>query len=349
MAEEATGITRFNQFFSDEVVEESNATNPPAEGGQGNPNPTPEPTPEPDPANPTPDPANPEPPAGADEPQDLFSQLNQDFGFEFEGEFKEDYDGIKDYVGKASEELSKRNLEELFRQFPAMAEMFDFVMQGGTEEQYFNLRKETVDFSSLEIKDTDEVTQERILRIKLSEEGYDEAEINAKIDAYKSAVILKDEAKSALKLLVKKQAQKKNDELSYIQKEAEENERKYREFVQSTQSVISKGTLMNIQIPEKDKKAFVEFIFQPIDKSGRSARDIAREKMTLEERLELEYLVFKGMKVDNLILSKKQTTSLSHLRKNADKETAQASRSGQSAQRLNTSGIPAGMTINDLI
>src|SRR5690606_2864312 len=129
----------------------------------------------------------------------LFSQLNQDFGFEFEDELSEDYDGIKTYVTKASEELSKRNLEELFTHYPQMAEMFDFVMRGGTEEQYFNLRKEAVDYSTLEIKDTDEATQERVVRLKLAEDGYDEDEIKSKVEAYKSAAILKEEAKSALK------------------------------------------------------------------------------------------------------------------------------------------------------
>lgn len=350
MSETSSGVHQFNQFFTEEVIEEgsNSPATPPAEGGDNGG----------DEGSNTP-PNNPPAEGGeggegngddadtGDEPG-LFAQLNQDFGFEFEEDFQEDYDGIKGYVTKASEEVAKRNLEELFVQFPAMAEMFDFVMRGGTEEQFFNLRKEEVDFSTIQLTDTDEATMEKVVRLKMVADGYSEDEIQEKLEVYKSAAILKSEAESALKMLTKRQAQKKAESIAENERKVAEEKRMYEEFVQSTVATINKGTLKNIQIPEKDKKAFEAFIFQPVDKQGRAARDVVREKMTLEEKLELEYLVFKGLKLSDIIVAKKTTQDLSHLRKNVDKENSQSSRNGNSA-RKSVAGLPADMKITDII
>lgn len=301
-----------------------------------------------DPADPQ-DPQDPNPTNDpAEDPADLFSQLNQEFGFEFEEGFEEDYDGIKTYMGKASEELAKRQLEELFTQYPAAAEFFDFLTKGGSEEQFFNYKQNTVDFKNLTIAEGDEAMQERIIRMKLTEDGFDEDEIKAKLESYKSAVLLEGEAKSALKVLKKRDESRQQEMLRQQEEEAIASQREYQELISSTQNIVKKGVLQNVQIPEKEKKGFVDFLFAPVDKTGKTKRDVSRETLTLEQKLELEYLVYKGMKLNDLIVAKKQTQDLSHLRKNADKENAQQQRSGQSTKQQKIQGLPDGMTFQDM-
>lgn len=283
-----------------------------------------------------------------DEPVDLFSQLNQEFGFEFEEEFQEDYDGIKTYMSKASEELAKRQLEELFTAYPAAAQFFDFLSKGGSEEQFFNFKQNTVDFQNLTIVEGDEAMQERIIRMKLTEDGFEEDEIKAKLESYKSAVLLEGEAKSALKVLKKRDESRQAELMRQQEEEAQASHREYQELITSTQNIVKKGVLQNVQIPEKEKKGFIDFLFAPVDKTGKTKRDVSRETLTLEQKLELEYLVYKGMKLSDLITAKKQTQDLSHLRKNADKENAQQQRNGQSSKQQKIAGLPEGMTFQDM-
>lgn len=282
---------------------------------------------------------------GGESEVSLFQQLNEDFGLELEGEFNEDYEGIKGYVQKAGSEIAARQLNELFERFPVAAEFIDYLATGGKAENFFE--SSIPDLGNLEIAEDNESMQEKIVRMKLRDDGLEDADINERIEAYKSAALLHNESQAALKILKKR----KESEIAESQRAQEEQrqreEQEYREFVESTQSVIKKGELANVRIPEKEKKSFLEFIFKPVDKTGRTQREVVREKLTLEQRLELEYLVYKGLNVADIITAKKQTQNLAHLRKNAEKEASANQRKGATVNKPKPA-LPEGYSLKDL-
>jgi hypothetical protein len=275
----------------------------------------------------------------------LFHQLNEEFGIELEDEFKEDYDGIKGYVQKVGSELATRQLNELFERFPVAAELIDYMASGGDPQKFFE--SGIPDMSNLTLTEENESMQEKVMRMKLRDDGFEEADITERIEAYKSAAMLYKESEAALKILKKRQ----ENETEQMRREREEAERlqneEYNRFVANTSEVIKKGTLANVQIPEKEKKAFLEFIFRPVDKTGRTQRELQREKLSLEQRLELEYLVYKGLNIGDVIVAKKQTQNLAHLRKNAEKEASKMQRNGASPQKQKTA-LPEGYSLDSL-
>lgn len=275
----------------------------------------------------------------------LFQQLNEDFGLELEGEFKEDYEGIKGYVQKAGSEIAARQLNELFEKFPVAAEFIDYLASGGKPQNFFETS--IPDLGNLEVNEENEAMQEKIVRMKLRDDGLDDSDIDERIEAYKSAALLHNESQAALKIMKKR----RESEILEQQREQQEQERlaqeEYRLFVENTQSVIKKGDLANVRIPEKEKKSFLEFIFKPVDKSGRTQREVMREKLTLEQRLELEYLVYKGLNVGDIITAKKQTQNLAHLRKNAEKEASANQRNGATVTKPKPA-LPDGYSLKDL-
>lgn len=275
----------------------------------------------------------------------LFHQLNEEFGIELEDEFNEDYDGIKGYVQKVGTELATRQLNELFERFPVAAELIDYMSSGGDPRKFFE--SGIPDLSNLTLTEDNESMQEKVMRMKLRDDGFDESDIDERIEAYKSAAMLHKESEAALKILKKRQETEM--EQMRLEKEREENEQKeeYQKFVSDTSEVIKKGTLANVQIPEKEKKAFLEYIFRPVDKTGRTQRELQREKLSLEQRLELEYLVYKGLNIGDVIIAKKQTQSLAHLRKNAEKEASSMQRNGKSPQKQKTA-LPEGYSLESL-
>jgi hypothetical protein len=54
---------------------------------------------------------------------------------------------------------------------------------------------------------------------------------------------------------------------------------------------------------------------KPVDKAGRSARDIAREKVDTETMVAMEYLLYKGMDLKSLVMAKAKTLEAQELRK----------------------------------
>lgn len=275
----------------------------------------------------------------------LFHQLNEEFGIETEESFNEDYNGIKGYVQKVGTELATRQLNELFERFPVAAELIDYMASGGDPQKFFETG--IPDLSNLQLTEENEPMQEKVMRMKLRDDGFEEADINERIEAYKSAAMLHKESEAALKVLRKRQESDNEQMKVETEREQRQQQDEYNRFVSDTSEVIKKGTLANVQIPEKEKKAFLEFIFRPVDKQGRTQREVQREKLSLEQRLELEYLVYKGLNIGDVIVAKKQTQNLAHLRKNAEKEASKMQRNGSSPQKQKTA-LPEGYSLDSL-
>lgn len=288
----------------------------------------------------------------ADESEEtLFDQLNKEFGFEIQESFNEDYDGIKTYVSKAGQELAKKEFEKLFEDFPEIADYIAHVENGGNPKDFYKSMSESFSMSNIEITDDNEDVQVSVIRQKLLSDGLDKEDVDEKIESYKSAALLKKEAESALKILVKREElQKKADREQYEQNQKLEQE-KYNKQLEEITGVIKSGVLANVQVPEKDKQGFYNFLFQPVDKSGITQRDLALKSMDTKQKLELEYILYKKLDIRNLILAKKQEKDLTFLRKQADKEKSEGQRRSTQSVRKDApkSVLPEGVTISDFL
>ena len=65
---------------------------------------------------------------------------------------------------------------------------------------------------------------------------------------------------------------------------------------------------------ERDKAKFIEFISAPIDKQGRTQRDLAASKLNLEQQLAMDFLLFKGVDLKKFVDAKAGTKQALSLR-----------------------------------
>ncbi len=141
----------------------------------------------------------------------------------------------------------------------------EFVRNGGNLKDYFQLDAD-IDLDNIVIEDN-EVNQKAVVRMLLKEKGFSSSRIDKMINKYEDAGILEDEAQDAIEDLKEIKEAKKKQLLEEQQKQAQAVKRQQQEFFNNVMNEI-KGmdSIYGIAIPEKDKKALLEYIFKPNSK-----------------------------------------------------------------------------------
>ena len=176
----------------------------------------------------------------------------------------------------------------------------EFVRNGGNLKDYFSIDAD-LDLDNIEVEDN-EINQKLIVKEFLKEKGFSTKQIEKKITKYEDAGILEDEATDALEALRDIKAERKEKLLEQQQKQAREAEKQQQEFFQNVVSEIKgMNSIYGIDIPEKDKRALLEYIFKP-DANGvtKYQKDYAK---SLKNLITSAYFT---MKDDNLITIAKQ-------------------------------------------
>lgn len=175
-----------------------------------------------------------------------------------------------------------------------------FVRNGGNLKDYFSIDAD-IDLDNIEVEDN-EINQKLVVKEFLKEKGFSAKQIDKKITKYEDAGILEDEAVDALEALKDIKAERKEKLLEEQQKSAREAQKQQQTFFNNVVSEI-KGmdSIYGIEIPEKDKRALLEYIFKP-DAEGvtKYQKDYAK---SLKNLITSAYFTMKG---DSLITIAKQ-------------------------------------------
>ena len=140
-----------------------------------------------------------------------------------------------------------------------------FVRNGGNLKDYLQIDVE-LDLDNIKIED-DELMQKQVVRMLLKEKGFNSAQIEKKINKYVDAGLLEDEAEDAIEDLKEIREEKKKELLENQQKQAKKLQAQQQQFFDNVLNEIkSMDSIYGISIPEKDKKALLEYIFKPNSK-----------------------------------------------------------------------------------
>lgn len=222
----------------------------------------------------------------------FFDSLAQQLGWDDveDDEKPKTAEDLIDYFKEVIEENStpKYSSEEVEK-------LDEFVRNGGNLKDYFSIDAD-IDLTDIEVEDN-EINQKIVVKELLKEKGYSAKSIEKKLTKYEEAGILEDEAIDALEELREIKDKKKEQLLVNQQKQAEEAQRQQQEFFENVVTEIkSMNSIYGIEVPEKDKRALLEYIFKA-DANGvtRYQKDYAK---SLKNLITSAYFTMKG---DSLI------------------------------------------------
>jgi len=167
----------------------------------------------------------------------------------------------------------------------------------------------------MEIDKNDSRMQKMLISDYFKSKGHDEEFIKDMLEDYEDTGKLYDKATVAQKQLAAIQS-KEREQLVEMQKQQQtEYRQKQQEFWEGVANTIDEGKeFAGIKIPEKEKSKFFDYISAPVNKQGNTKRDMDYGNAPLETKLAIDYLLYKGFNLSDIITTKAKSESANNLR-----------------------------------
>lgn len=240
--------------------------------------------------------------------------LKEKLGYEIQGEYSEDYDGVVQFTQAAASEIAKEQLDSVFSQFPDVEEYLQFRYNGGDPKKYFQASSPNVDYAAIEIDADDVSTQRAVVQEHLRRMNYSDEEIAETVQDYVDAGILERHANRSLNKLRTMQEQDARNIVEQQKQEAAQLQEQVQQQWTSIQQTIQTGNLRGFNVPEADKTKFYSWMSEARDNQGRTQRMIDQDQMDLETQLALEYLLYKKFDLNKLVQSTAATKKAQNLK-----------------------------------
>jgi hypothetical protein len=281
-----------------------------------------------------------------EEQEGFYEGLQKLLGYEVDGEFDESVEGVAEYAKAVGQKIAEEEVKDLFESFPDVKEYLQFRLNNGDPAKFFEAKYGDVDYSKYNVTETDEVTQETVIRKYLLNDGYKQDQIEEIVKDYKDTGLLYKQAKRFADKLVESQASRRNEISTKQAEEARIIEAQREQLIGEMNSVIEKGNLHNIIIPDKDRKEFKAWLLQP-DQRGQTRRQVTMSQLSLEQKLQLEYLAFKGFDLKDLVKKEATQTKIDFLKKGATTKGSRLNGTGVERQ-TKTGNALSGLKLSDL-
>ena len=282
----------------------------------------------------------------------IISTLKERLGYDVEGEFEDDYDGIAGLTKDMAEKIAEEQFASVFQSFPDIQEYLNYRVSGGDPDKFFKVAAKEIDFGKLQLSKEDKGMQRKVVENFMQMQGFEPEEISETIQDYEDAGLLLKNSERAVKKLAAHQIKEKESLVKKQQEQAQENARQTQETWGQIGTIINKGRLRDFTIPESDKKRFYSWMATPVDNKGRSQRLIDREKLDQESILAMEYLMYKGLDISKLVSAKvntKQAASLKAKLKSSKPTASRRMKGNKGGYNKSSNGRPNIPTLDKLL
>ncbi len=282
----------------------------------------------------------------------IISTLKERLGYDVEGEFEDDYDGIAGLTKAMAEKIAEEQFQSVFQSFPDIQEYLNYRVSGGDPDKFFKVAAKEIDFGKLQLSKEDKGMQRKVVESFMQMQGFEPEEISETIQDYEDAGILLKNSERAVKKLAAHQVKQKETLVQQQQKQAQETAKQTQETWGQIGTIINKGRLRDFTIPESDKKRFYSWMATPVDNNGRSQRLIDREKLDQESILAMEYLMYKGLDISKLVSAKvntKQAASLKAKLKSSKPTASRRMKGNKGGYNKTSNGRPNIPTLDKLL
>ena len=216
-------------------------------------------------------------------------------------------EGLIQYIGDVVEQNSTPHYAD------SRIEQLDaYVKNGGRFEDFYGNQSQLVSYDTLDLED--ESNQKAVVRDYMRIQGYNDEQIDRKIERYEDADMLEDEAADAVTYLKRV----REAELERAQQQQEQirmqQEQQAMEFITNLNSSIANlDNIRGISVPKEDRKALLDYITRT-DENGLTQYQKDFNQNMVENLIESAYFTMKGDALLGTAQRKGQTSAASKLR-----------------------------------
>lgn len=216
-------------------------------------------------------------------------------------------EGLIDYIGEMVEQNSKPSYSD-----QRVEQLDNYIKNGGRFEDFYERQSQVVSYDTLDMED--ESNQKAVVRDYMRLQGYNDEQINRKIERYEDADMLEDEAADAVTYLKRvhehelQQAQAEQEQLRQAQ------EQQAMQFMNDLNTTISSlNNIRGISVPKEDRKALLDYITR-VDADGLTQYQKDFNQNMVENLIESAYFTMKGDALLGTAKRDGQTSAASKLR-----------------------------------
>jgi len=245
----------------------------------------------------------------------VIGQVLSSLGYETDNKYEDTPEGLTKMAQDVGSQLAEEQLDTLFKKFPLVADHLQYVMSGGNSQDFMAVNDPRSDFSRMRVQEKDLAGQKYVLSEYFKSKGHDNKFINELLDDYQESGKLFAKAQNAQKSLATAQQQYKKQMLAQQQQMQQQQMQEQNKFWNGVYNTIDKSKeFQGIQIAEREKGKFFDYLSKPVTKEGYTQRDMDYSKADMNVKLAMDYLMYKGFNLDKLIDRKARTKSTQSLK-----------------------------------
>lgn len=275
-------------------------------------------------------------------------QISRTLGFDLEYEYDDTVEGITNFVRDMSEDVAEDKLQGLFDEFPEVQQHLDYLLAGGSSEEYMRTFNPGADYNNIQMSEGDVTLQRAMLGEYMQHMGHDNEFIMDMLDDYEKSGKLYDKASLAQEHLAHAQQEERERVYQQQMEVAAEQEAEQEEFWDGVADIIDEGNeFAGIRIADADKQDFFDYISHGVDEHGNTQRDLDYANAPVEIKLAIDYLMYSGFELEDIIETKARTKSVENLRDRI-RSNEDRVKSARKAQRRSQTFDPDQLDINAL-
>ena len=284
-----------------------------------------------------------------EEESTVVGEILEKFGYEIDDEFEDTTEGLTKLTQTISEKLAVETLDSLFERFPTVQKHLEYVQQGGDPNEFMKAFTPETDYSRIEIKEDDTASQKRILTDYFIARGTEKDFIGDMLESYEDKGTLKDKAEAAKKALSDAQALQREATLEDQKRANEKRQAQTKQMWENVSNTISEAdNLSGIPISQRDKGKFFDYISKPVDSTGATQRDIDFNQAGMDQKLAVDFLMFKGFDINKYIGKRATTKAAQSLKTKLESHSKKAKSVRTNSNNSNSGFESLDFDINNL-
>ncbi len=246
----------------------------------------------------------------------VVSEILEKLGYDMEGENYDDTaDGLANMTGDLASKLADDRIDELLNSFPLVKKHLNYVLAGGQSQNFMEAYDPNLDYNQVNIEEDDHRSQKAILGDYLELKGHDNDFIESMLNDFEDTGKLYEKSEAARAALAKHQDQQREQMIEKQQQYTERQREQLTDFWNNVEDTIEDAdSFAGIAVPKRDKDEFFDYLSTPVTREGYTQRDIDHAEADMEIKLAIDYLMYKGFDLSDLISSKAKTQNARSLK-----------------------------------
>ncbi len=246
----------------------------------------------------------------------VITEVLTNLGYELEGDYADTVEGLTQMTQDVAQTMAEDQLDNLFEQFPEIQKHLEYVLNGGDSSQFYNMGNRMGSITSAQVTEDNVMMQRAVLTEYFRVKGHDDDFISELLTDYEVGDKLYGKAVKAKDALLKYEQAQQAQTLEQQKAQQQKTREEAQNFWSDVNSTIQDAReFSGIVVQQRDKKKFFDYVSQPVDQHGNTQRDIDHESADMDVRLAIDYLMFKGFKLEDMIKAKAKTETAKTLRK----------------------------------